>query len=61
MTRPIAEMSDEELRAELDRAGEEFDALFDEMDDGHAGSPGEWLYERIDEIETAMKRRGIAT
>ncbi len=26
--------------------------------EGHSGSPGEWMIERMDELETELKRRG---
>jgi hypothetical protein len=54
-------MTDAELAAEDVRLGEQWVALREALEEcgGASGSPGEWLYERLDEIETEMKRRGM--
>jgi hypothetical protein len=50
------EMSASEIIAELSRLGDQWDALrLDE--DGHGGSPGEWMIERMGELETEQTRR----
>lgn len=52
---PISEMTDEQIVAEMVRAEE----LFNNRGE-HSGSPGEWAYERMNEIETEQKRRAEA-
>jgi hypothetical protein len=54
--RPVRELSDLELAAELTERGNDWDAVRAD-DEGHGGSPGEWIIERIDEIEAEIKRR----
>lgn len=50
-----------ELIAEHRRLGGEWDALRASLDEcgGRSGSPGEWLIERMGEIETTLSRRGV--
>lgn len=58
---PVADMTDEQLRyahMKLCAKIDEFEAAPDE-DKAHGGSPGEWMYERIMEYDTAAKKRGI--
>jgi hypothetical protein len=57
--RPVRRMSDDELTAELDKLGKEFDEFRDGLE-GMSGSPGEWMVERMDEIETEQRRRLIS-
>jgi len=50
--------SDLWLANELDRLGKQWDeSRADPEDEGHGGSPGEWLWESMGEIETEQKRR----
>ena len=52
-------MTDAELKSELASLVAEWDELHSDPDDeGHGGSPGEWLVERMGEIEHEQKRRG---
>lgn len=53
---PASALSDEEIAAELDELGKKWDASFAD-DEGHSGSPGEWMVERMDELETEQRRR----
>lgn len=55
-TRPAREMTDEQIAAEIT----ELEAKWDDFRancEGHSGSPGEWIVERLDELDTAQKRR----
>lgn len=54
-----SKMSNEEISQELARLTVEWNAFRDglEVDDGMAGSPGEWMVERMDELETEQRRR----
>lgn len=57
--KPASEMSDQELQADFT----EHCLLWDKRateDEGHSGSPGEWIVERLDELRTEAKRRGVA-
>ena len=45
------------LSAELAEMRTRFDAFRNDLDEGMAGSPGEWMVERMDELETELKRR----
>jgi hypothetical protein len=60
--RPATLMSDILLHAELKRLETWFDHVTEQLRNsgGASGSPGEWLVERMDEIETELKRRAIA-
>lgn len=54
-------MTDDELAAELNRIGDRWDALRKSVaDEGMAGSPGEGLWEWMNEIETEQKRRAAS-
>lgn len=58
--RSVRTMSDDEIRQELDQIGKDFVASrADPEFDGHCGSPGEWMYERIGELETELRRRSV--
>lgn len=55
---PTAHMSDRQLQEDLTRHC----LLWDQQaadKEGHSGSPGEWIVERLDELRTEAKRRGI--
>lgn len=51
----IGHMTDAEIDTELKQLGERWDASRD--DEGHGGSPGEWMVERMSALETEQKRR----
>lgn len=57
--RPAAQMTDEELTCELSLLEKRFKGLREDLDEGHAGSPGEWMVERMCELETEQSRRGV--
>jgi hypothetical protein len=50
-------MTDAEIEAELTSLDGQWDALRASDDEGHGGSPGESLIERMGELETEQKRR----
>jgi hypothetical protein len=52
----VRQMTDVELTAEYDSMWGLWDTSRED-EEGHSGSPGEWIMERIDEIETEQKRR----
>jgi hypothetical protein len=58
---PATDLSNSDLVLALYRAHAELNAFHkqDENYEGQAGSPGEWISERIDEVETELKRRGV--
>jgi hypothetical protein len=58
--KPARQMTDDELSAELLAIEKQWDEFCREIGDGHGGSPGEWMVERMDEIETEKRRRLIS-
>jgi hypothetical protein len=59
---PAKELTDRELVAEQTRVEKLWDSMFEpdedgEVFEGHCGSPGEWMSERMDEIATEQARR----
>lgn len=58
-TKRAREMTDAELLAELNVLGRKWDDLRAALEEsgGASGSPGEWIYERMGEIETEQRRR----
>lgn len=60
--RPAAStMADETISAEIAILEAQFDRFRADLEDcGHGGSPGEWMVERLDELETERRRRGDA-
>lgn len=54
--RPAKEMTDVEIAAETLDLENKWD-IFHRGFDGHGGSPGEWMFERMDELEAERKRR----
>lgn len=51
-------MTDAAIAAELESLGKRWDEFRADIDDeGMSGSPGEWMVERMDELETEQKRR----
>ena len=54
--KPARDMDDAELESTLAEVGDVFDD-FCQKCEGMAGSPGEWMVERINELETELKRR----
>ena len=53
---PLAQWSDQQLLDELARLGVMWDRARADPD-GHGGSPGEWLFERLGQLETEQARR----
>lgn len=58
--KPARLMTDDELSAELERVGKQWDELRSDPELAGGGSPGEWMVERMDEIETEKRRRVIS-
>lgn len=58
--RYASKMSTKEIRSEFELLSKEWDALRTKYtdEDGHGGSPGEWLWERLGELEQELKKRG---
>jgi hypothetical protein len=55
---PARNLDDADLTAELAEVERKWDAYFsDPYFDGHSGSPGEWMAERMDELRTELARR----
>jgi hypothetical protein len=55
-------MTDEQINVEMTLLQTTFDEMRDDAEfDGHSGSPGESLYERMDELETEQRRRALQT
>lgn len=54
MTRRAIDMSDDEITNELGELSAKWGDLRKELEEcgGHSGSPGEWMVERMDELET---------
>lgn len=50
-------MTNEEIVRELDQLRKRLDDLLCNIDEGHGGSPGEWMVERMDELESEQRRR----
>lgn len=50
-------MTDDEIAAELKKLSDDWGKLRAELDEGHGGSPGEWMVERMGALETEQKRR----
>lgn len=56
-----AALTVKQISDELDALEGKWRSLRDDPDfEGHGGSPGEWMVERMDELETEMKRRRAA-
>lgn len=55
-SRKAGKLSDVKILAELEKLVAHWDELRDDLE-GHAGSPGEWIIERIAELETEQERR----
>lgn len=56
---PASSLTDEQIARELQALGETWDASRADGE-GHGGSPGEWMFERMDELGTEQKRRAKA-
>lgn len=54
--KPAKDMTDVAIAAELDELDIRWEKFRANLD-GMAGSPGEWMIERMDELETEQKRR----
>jgi len=57
--KPAKDMTDLDIARELDVLDTQVDELRSDLEEsgGMSGSPGEWIYERMDELETEMRRR----
>lgn len=55
---PARDMTTKQISDELDVMSERFREYRDNCE-GHQGSPGEWMVERMDELETELKRRTL--
>lgn len=53
--RNIESMTRPELRKELFALGKKWDEFRKDAEGG--GSPGEWMYERLDELQTALQKQ----
>ena len=51
-----SKLSDKEIADELESLGRKWDEFRADLE-GMAGSPGEWMVERMDELETEQRRR----
>jgi hypothetical protein len=58
---PASSLPSSSLEAELDQLERKWDQLMSDDFDGHGGSPGEWMIERMEEIETELRRRSAAS
>lgn len=58
--KPATQMTDEEISSELSEVGKRWDSLRED-EEGHGGSPGEWMIERMGELETEQARRKAKT
>lgn len=56
------DMTVKEISDELDVLGNQWDNIRATLEEsgGMSGSPGEWMVERMDELETELKSRGAA-
>lgn len=52
-----SKMTDKEIVSELEKLGEEWDEFRATLDEGYGGSPGEWMVERMGELEQEQSRR----
>lgn len=59
LQQPARLMSDESITAEIEELAAKWDDLRRELE-GMSGSPGEWMIERMDELETEKRRRLIS-
>lgn len=53
--RRVSEMSDEAITHEIADLSRTWDEV--RAGDGHSGSPGEWMLERLDELDAEAARR----
>lgn len=54
------QMTETDIRAEIKQLRHQFNSMRDDPEfDGHGGSPGEWMDERIGELEHELKLRGV--
>jgi hypothetical protein len=52
-----AVMTDAQISREMLDLSARFDRLRGDLGEGHGGSPGEWMYERLNELETEQLNR----
>jgi hypothetical protein len=57
--KPARDMTDSDLAAEMTDLGKQWDDMRRALDEcgGMSGSPGEWMWERMAEIEAEQKSR----
>lgn len=62
INKPAYMLSDAQINAEEAWLGREWDEMRDALDEsgGPSGSPGEWIWERLGELETEMRRRSAS-
>lgn len=55
---PTSKLTNSEIVSEFERVSKLWDDLFNDSDfEGHSGSPGEWMMERLNELETEQNKR----
>jgi len=59
MNHQLGEYTEEELREELESIGLQWDELCSSDEELGSGSPGEWMVERMEELETELRRRAL--
>lgn len=55
--KPASQMLDNQIDDELHTLGIKWDAFQADIGEGYGGSPGEWMVERMGELETEQRRR----
>jgi hypothetical protein len=55
--RPATALTDDQISSELSSLETKWKASRSSDEEGHGGSPGEWMVERMDELETEQRRR----
>lgn len=58
--KPARQLTTKQIRLELDELDDQWKQFRKDLE-GMSGSPGEWMVERMDELETELKRRGEST
>lgn len=55
--KPARQLTTKQIRLELAELDDQWEQFQKDLE-GMSGSPGEWMIERMDELETELKRRG---
>ena len=58
--KPATALTDEEITRELGDLEAKWERFRDSDNEGHGGSPGEWMYERMLELEGELNKRDPA-